>query len=85
MREYAEKENIMAQRRRMLISSFVLTDGTIITPFLLFYLKLGLVRKKIHRFVQYTPRKCFNKFVQSAMEARRQETKIEIPVLSLKL
>ena len=63
MREYAEKENSMAQPRRMVISSFTLTDGTIITSLLLFYLKLGLVCKKIHRFVQYTPRKCFNNFV----------------------
>ena len=72
MREYEEKENIMAQPRRMLISSFILTNGTIITPLLLFSLKLGLVCKKIHRFVQYTPRKCFNDFVQSAVDARRQ-------------
>ena len=60
----------MVQPRRMLISSFILTNGTIINPLLLFYLKLGLVCKKIHRFVQYTPRKCFNSFVQSAVEAR---------------
>ena len=72
MREDAEKEKIMAQPRRMLISSFVLTNGTIITPLLLFYLKLGLVCKKFHRFVQYTPRKCFNNFVQSAVDARCQ-------------
>ena len=72
MREYAEKENIMAQPRRMLISSFVLTNGTIITPLLLFYMKLGLVFKKIHRFVQYTPRKCFNNFLQCATDTRRQ-------------
>ena len=72
MREYAEKENIMAQPRRMVISRFVLTNGTIITPLLLFYLKLGLVWKKIHWFVQYTPRKCFNTFVQSAVDARRE-------------
>ena len=72
MREYAEKENFMTQPRRMLISSFILTKGTIITPLLLFYLKLRLVCKKIHLFVQYTPRKCFNKFVQSAVDARRQ-------------
>ena len=70
MREYAEKEKIMPQPRRMLISSFFLTNGTIFTPLLLFYLKLGLVCKKIHRFVQYTPRKCFNNFVQSAVDAR---------------
>ena len=72
MREYAEKENIMAQPRRMLISSFHLIIGTIITPLLLFYLKLGLVCEQIYRFVQYNPRKCFNNFVQSAVDARRQ-------------
>ena len=72
MREYAEKENIMAQPKRMLISSFNLTNGSIITPLLLFYLQLGLVCKTIHRFVQYTPRKCFNSFVQSALDAPRQ-------------
>ena len=71
MKEYAEKEGIMPQPRRMLISSFILTNGTIITPLLLFYLKLGLVCKNIHRFVQYTPRKCFDNFVQSAVDARR--------------
>ena len=56
----------------MLISTFNLTIGTNITPLLLFNLKLGLVCKKIHRFVQYTPRNCLNNFVQSAVDARRQ-------------
>ena len=72
MKQYAKNENIMVQPRRMLISSFILTNATIITPFLLFYLQLGLVCKKIHRFVQYTPRKSFGNFVQSAVDARRQ-------------
>ena len=72
MREYAEKGSIMTQPRRMLISCFNLTNGTIINPLLLFYLKLGLVCKKIHRFVQYIPGNCFNNFVQSAVDARRQ-------------
>ena len=75
MRENAEKENIRTQPRRMLISSFILTNGTIITPLLLFFLKLGLVCRKIHRFVQCTPRKCFNNFVQSAVDERRQGDK----------
>ena len=42
MEEYAEEEGFMPQPRRMLISSFILTNATIITPLLLFYLKLGL-------------------------------------------
>ena len=54
MKQYAERENSMFQPRRTLISSVSLTNGTIITPLLLIYLKLGLVCKNIHRFVQYT-------------------------------
>ena len=72
MQQYAEKENIMVQTRRMLKSSFIPTNGSIITPLLLFYLQLGLVCIKIDRFVQYAPRKCFGNFVQSAVDARRQ-------------
>ena len=75
MKEYAEKEGIRPQPRRIPISSFVLTNGTIISPLLLFYLKLGLVCRKIHRFVQYTPRKCFNNFAQSAVNAGRRRDK----------
>ena len=33
---------------------------------------MGLVCEKIYRFVEYTPVKCFNKFVQSAVNARRE-------------
>ena len=69
-KQYAEKENIMVQPRRMLIRSFILTKGTIITPLILFYSQLGLVFKKTHRFVQYAPRKCLDNFVQSAVDAR---------------
>ena len=72
MKQYAEKENVMVQPRKMLISRFIRTNGTTITPLLLCYLQLGLVCKKIHRFVQYTPRKCFDNFVASAVDARRQ-------------
>ena len=72
MKEYAEKEGLMSQPRRMLISSFHLKNGTIIIPLLLYYLHLGLECTKIHQFVQYTPKKCFISFVQSAVKARRQ-------------
>ena len=72
MKEYAKKEGIMSQPRRMLISSFHLKNGTIITPLLLYYLHLSLECTKNHQFVQYTPKKCFSSFVQSAVKARRQ-------------
>ena len=71
-KEYAEKERIMSQPRSVLISSLHLKNGTIITPLLLYYLNLGLDCTEIHQFVQYTPKKCFKSFVQSAVNARRQ-------------
>ena len=55
----------------MLISSFHLKNGTIITPLLSYYLHLGLECTKIPQFVQYTPKKCLSSFVQSAVNARR--------------
>ena len=72
MRTYAEEGGIMSQPRKMLISSFTLKNGTLITPLLLFYLQLCFVCTKIHRFVEYTPKKCFNSFVQSGVDARKQ-------------
>ena len=72
MKEYAEREGIMSQPRKMLISSFHIKNGTIITPLLLYYLHLGLECAKIHQFVRYSPEKCFSSFVQSAINARRQ-------------
>ena len=67
---YAEEGVIMSQPRKMLISSCTLQTGTLITPLLLFYLQLGLAVTNIHHFVEYTPKKCFNSFVQSAVDAR---------------
>ena len=75
-KQYAEKENIMVQPKRMPITSFILTNGTIKTPLLWFYLKLGLVCKENHRFGQHTPRECFSNFVPSAVDARRQRDEI---------
>ena len=72
MKEYSEKECIMSQPKKMLISSFHLKNGTIITPLLICYLILDLQCLKTHQLVRYTPRNCFNSFVPSAVNARRQ-------------
>ena len=72
MKNYADEERLLSETQKILISSFTLQNGTLITPLLLFYLLLGLVYTKMHRFVQYTPKKCFNSFVHSAVDARRQ-------------
>ena len=71
MRDYAIDNDLLKQPQRMLISSFKLENGTVITPLLNFYLSLGLKCTKIYHFVQYTPKKCFNNFVQSVVDARR--------------
>ena len=52
MKTYAEEEVIMSQPRKMLISSFTLQNGAMITPLLLFCLQLGLVVTKLYRFVE---------------------------------
>ena len=72
MKDYAEKEGLPRQPRKMLISSFFLENGTLNTPLLLFYLDFGLVCTKIYCFVEYIPVKCFDNFVQSAVNARRE-------------
>ena len=66
------RQALLWQPRKMLISSYFLENGTLITPLLLFYLDLGLVCKKNYRVVDYIPVKCFNKFVQFAVNARRE-------------
>ena len=81
MKEYAEKEGLFTQPRRMLILSSFLENGTIITTLLLFHLDLGLVCMKIYRFVEYIPTKSFNSFFQSAVNIRREED--ENPISSV--
>ena len=55
-----------------MISIFTLQNGTLITHLLLFYQQLGLVVTKVHRFVGYTPKKCFNSLVQAPVQACRK-------------
>ena len=72
MENYAEKEGLLCQPQKMLFSSYFLESGTLITPLFPFYLDLGLVCKKVYRFVEYIPVKCFKNIVQSAVNARRE-------------
>ena len=66
------KKEKRSQPRKFLISSFTFQNGTMIALRLLIYLELGIHYTTKHRFVEYTPRKCFNSFVQSSVNARRQ-------------
>ena len=62
MKDYTIDNDLLKQPQRMLISSFKLENGTVITPLLNFYLSLGLKCTKIYRF---------KSFVQSVFDARR--------------
>ena len=53
--------------------NFTIQNATQITPPLLFNLQLCLVCTKVHGSVEYTPKKSFNSFVQSPVDARRQD------------
>ena len=72
MLEYAEKNALLLKPQRMLVLSYKLNNGIVITPLSKFYLKLGLRCIKIHRFIEHTPQKCLNGFVQSVVDARRE-------------
>ena len=72
LKEFAERHKLLSKPRKMLISSFKLDRGPIITPLLLFYLEKGLVLTDVFWFLQYTPRECFQSFVQNVVDARRE-------------
>ena len=72
IKNYAEEQRLLSRPHKKLITSFTLQNGTLITLLLSFYLQLVFVCTKTHRFVEYTSKKCFNSFVQSAVGARRQ-------------
>ena len=72
MKKNAIENEMLKHPQRMLIYSFKLENGTVITALFNFYLELGLQCTKTYRFVQYTQRKCFNNFVQSVIDARRE-------------
>ena len=75
MKTYADEEGELSQPRKMLTSSFTLQNATLNTPLLIFYQQLGLFCTKIHTFVEYTPKKGFDSFVQSSVDARKQSDK----------
>ena len=72
MKKYAIENDLLKHPQRMLISGFKQENCSIITPLFNFYMELGLQCTKVYRFVRYLPRKCFNKFVQSVVDARRE-------------
>ena len=64
MKMYTEGGGIMSQPRKMLISSFTLQNGTLITPLLLFYLQLGLVVVPVNRYIYLSLKEISNPAVK---------------------
>ena len=83
MKNYAEEERL-SQLSKMLISSFTIQNGTLATPLLLFYLQVGLVVTKIHRFVEYTPKNVSTALYRQQWTQEGKVTKIAIQVSSQK-
>ena len=80
MKTYAEEEGILSQPRKMLISSFTLQNGTLITPLLLFCLQLGLVYTKIHRILSTLWRNVLTVLCSQQWTQEGKVTKITIQV-----
>ena len=84
IKNYAEENDLLKNPQRMLISSFNLENGTIITPLLNFYLNLGLQCTKIYRFVEYTPRNVSTNLFNLLLMLDEKETRIHILELLLR-
>ena len=72
MKDFARDHNLLKKPRRMVISSFYLQRGPLITPRLQVDLEKGLVLSQVDWFIQYTTEKWFECFVNSVVEARRE-------------
>ena len=80
MKDYAEKEGLLCQSRKMLTSNYFLENRSLITPLLLCCLDLGLVCNKNYRFVENIPVKhILCNLLSMPVE---KETRIETQVLS---
>ena len=83
MKDYAEKEGLLCQPRKMLISSYFLENGTLITPLLLFYLDLAVMCKKNCRSVEYIINVSINLCNLLSIPVEK-ETRIQTQLLSRK-
>ena len=72
MKTYAEEEGIMSQPGKMLIFELHITKRSFHYSPAVIVSSTRACYYKIHRYVEYTPRKCFSSFLQSAVDARRQ-------------
>ena len=73
MKNYAEEKSLLSQPQKMLVYSFKLQNGTFFYSSAVILSRNRSVLRKKRCFVEYTRRKSFNSFVQSAVDARSQD------------
>ena len=71
MKEFAEENDFLQRPQRMLIGSMFGKKILLLSELASWYLKHGLVITRIYQMIEYTPRRCFEKFGESVCDARR--------------
>ena len=84
MKEFAERHKLLSKPRKMLISSFKLDRGPIITPLLLFYLEKGVILGDVFWFLQYTPAAASSPLCKTLSTHAAKETKTKSQLTWLK-
>jgi G:T-mismatch repair DNA endonuclease (very short patch repair protein) len=72
MRNFAETKKLLKKPTKTLLCSYFAKRILLATPLLQWYLKHGLIVTRIYQVIQYNPRKCFQKFGEEVMSARRE-------------
>lgn len=71
MRNHLKESNTEFKKKRYLIGSMFGIKILLITPLLQFYMKHGLVIRKVYQIIQFDPRKCFKTFADKVSNDRR--------------
>jgi hypothetical protein len=71
MKEFAEKNNLLKKPQKTLLCSYYAEKILLATPLLKWYLDHGLEVTHIYQVIQYKPKRCFTRFGNEVMEARR--------------
>ena len=81
MQNYAIENDLLKHPQRMLISSFKLENGAIITPLFNFYMELELQCTTVYRFLHYLTRKASTSLFSQLLMLEGKEMGIHYPVL----
>ena len=71
MKTFAEENGLLKKPTKTLLNSYFAEKILVATPVLQWYLHHGIVCTKVHQVIQYKPAKCFQKFAEEVVSARR--------------